>query len=107
MSDAYKIFKQLQEKEKEAQRYKSYEKEDLIDEILELQEREEQLQNNWNELKSWGEKKIENANKYLNDPNENWDEDARGYVLVRKFQLEEMLKQMQELEGKQCHTTLE
>ena len=59
----------------------------------------EQLQNNWNELKSWGEKKIENANNYLKDPNENWDEDTRGYVLARKFQLEEMLKKMKELEN--------
>lgn len=56
------------------------------------------LENNWNELKSWGEEKIKNANKFLNDPNKNWDEDARGYVLARKFQLEEMLKVMQELE---------
>lgn len=58
----------------------------------------EQLQNNWNELKKWAEERIKNANKCLNDPNENWDEDANGYVLARKFQLEETLKKMQELE---------
>lgn len=59
----------------------------------------EQLQNNWNELKKWAKERIENANKCLNDPNENWDEDTNGYVLARKFQLEETLKKMQELEG--------
>ena len=58
-----------------------------------------QLQNNWNELKKWCKETIENANKCLNDPNENWDEDANDYVLARKFQLEETLKKMQELEG--------
>lgn len=57
------------------------------------------LQNNWNELKKFVKERIKNANKCLNNPNENWDEDTNGYVLARKFQLEEMLKAMQELEG--------
>lgn len=43
MSDAYKIFKQLQEREKEAQQYKKYEREDLIDEIINLQQENQQL----------------------------------------------------------------
>lgn len=66
----------------------------------ELTEHAEQLQNNWNELKKTIEEKIENANKFLSNPNESWDEDTRGYVLARKFQLEEILKQMQELENR-------
>jgi len=63
MSDAYKIFRQIQEKDKKAKQYTNYEKEDLIDEITELQEREEQLQNNWNELKNW----LDNICFYDND----------------------------------------
>lgn len=59
----------------------------------------EKIEKNWKELKKWAEERIKNANKCLNDPNENWDEDANGYVLARKFQLEETLKKMQELEG--------
>ena len=77
-----------------------FEKEmELAPERINLRNENLKLRNNWNELKSWGEKKIENANNYLKDPNENWDEDTRGYVLARKFQLEEMLKQMKELEN--------
>lgn len=52
----------------------------------------------WNSLKDWIKERIKNANKCLNDPNENWDEDANGYVLARKFMLEETLKHMGELE---------
>lgn len=48
MSEAYKIFMQLQEKEKQAQQYKSYEREDLIDEIINLQQENEQLQDRIN-----------------------------------------------------------
>jgi formylmethanofuran dehydrogenase subunit E-like metal-binding protein len=43
MSDAYKIFRQIQEKAEKSKKYNGYEKEDLIDEIIELQESEEQL----------------------------------------------------------------
>ena len=46
MSDAYKIFRQLQEREKEAQQYKKYEREDLIDEIINLQQENQQLKEN-------------------------------------------------------------
>ena len=38
MNDSYKIFRQLQERQKEYQQYASYEKEELIEEILELQQ---------------------------------------------------------------------
>lgn len=48
MSDAYKIFRQLQEKEKQAQQYKNYEREDLIDEILNLQQENDQLKDRIN-----------------------------------------------------------
>jgi hypothetical protein len=58
MSDNYKIFRQIQEKDQKRKQYTNYEREDLIDEIIELQEREEQLQNNWNELKKWLEEKM-------------------------------------------------
>ena len=71
---------------------------ELFRDYIELILKNERLQNNWNELKKWLEERIKNANKCLNDPNENWDEDTNGYVLARKFQLEETLKKMQELE---------
>ena len=73
--------------------------EELRNDYIELARSEDQLQNNWNELKKWAKERIKNANKCLNDHNENWDEDANGYVLARKFQLEETLNKMQELEG--------
>ena len=53
----------------------------------------------WNKLKDWINERIENANKHLNDPNENWDEDTNGYVLARKFMLQETLTEMNKLEG--------
>lgn len=72
--------------------------EQLKIQISAREEKYRKLENNWNEVKKWSEKRIENANKYLNNPTKYWDEDSRGYVLARKFQLEELLKTMQELE---------
>lgn len=51
MSDAYKIFKQLQEREKEAQQYEKYEREDLIDEIIDLQQENQRLKEENERLK--------------------------------------------------------
>lgn len=51
MSDAYKIFRQLQERKKETQQYKSYEKEDLIDEIINLQQENQQLKEEKEKIK--------------------------------------------------------
>lgn len=70
----------------------------LVNAFNEVCMKYDKSQNNWNELKEWAEERIKNANEYLNDPDKNWDEDANGYVLARKFQSEETLKKMQELE---------
>lgn len=58
------------------------------------------IQNNWNELKEFIEKRIENADKHLNDPNENWDEDTVYYTLAGKSELQNILNKMQELKEK-------
>ena len=41
--DSYKIFRQLQEREKRANPYKFYDKDELIDEILKLEDKIEQI----------------------------------------------------------------
>lgn len=44
--DTYKIFRQLEERSKRANPYTFYDKDELIDEILKLED-------NWNELEEW------------------------------------------------------
>lgn len=48
--DAYKIFRQLEERSKRANPYTFYDKDELISEILKLEDEISQLTNNWNEL---------------------------------------------------------
>ena len=50
------------------------------------------------------EDKICIANKVLDEPEE--DEEVRGYVLARKFMLEEILSKYQEIIGKDINVTI-
>lgn len=59
--DAYKIFRQLEERSKRANPYTFYDKDELIDEILKLEDELDQLTNNWNELEKYI---IENKDYY-------------------------------------------
>ena len=56
--------------------------------IVELQQENKQLKDNWNELKEYTQEKYDNPS---------WASCGARYVLEK----------MQELENKQCHTTLE
>ena len=55
------------------------------------------LENQQKEFISYLKDKLRIANEVLDDPEE--DEEARGYVLARKFMLEEILSKYQEIMG--------
>lgn len=55
------------------------------------------LENQQKEFIEYLEDKLRIANEVLDDPEE--DEDTRGYVLARKFMLEEILSKYQEIMG--------
>lgn len=48
--DTYKIFRQLEERRKRRNPYTFYDRDELVDEILKLEDNLDQLTNNWNEL---------------------------------------------------------
>ena len=61
MKDAYKIFKELEERNKRANPYKFYDKDELIDEILKDEDEIERLNNIINELEKDFERKIQSC----------------------------------------------
>ena len=52
-TDTYKIFRQLEERQKRANPYKFYDKDELIDEILKSEDEIEKLNNIINELEKY------------------------------------------------------
>lgn len=62
MKDAYKIFKELEERNKRANPYKFYDKDELIDEILKDEDEIERLNNIINESAEELQKIIDEVN---------------------------------------------
>ena len=87
--EAKELKKQLEEKENIACNWK--------DSCLENAGKIEILENQLKEFISYLEDKICIAGKVLDKPEE--DEEVRGYVLARKFMLEEILSKYQEIIG--------
>ncbi len=67
------------------------------EELKQLKEENQSLENQQKEFLNYLKDKLCIANKVLDDPEE--DEDTRGYVLARKFMLEEILSKYQEIMG--------
>ena len=93
---AKELKKQLEEKENIACDWK--------DSCLENAGKIEKLENQQKEFIDYLEDKIYIANKVLDEPEE--DEEIRGYVLARKFMLEEILSKYQEIIGKDINVTI-
>lgn len=66
-------------------------------ELKQLKEENQSLENQQKEFLKCLEDKLCIANKVLDNPEE--DEDTKGYVLARKFMLEEILSKYQEIIG--------
>ena len=81
MKDAYKIFKELEERNKRANPYKFYDKDELIDEILKDEDEIERLNNIINELEEYLNKVIETSSE------------------MESITCSFVLKQLQELKG--------
>ena len=68
-----------------------------MDRQMKLSDKLEQLQNNWNELKEY----------CLNEQIPEEYDEYNSYIEFSNNVYENVLNKMQELENKQCHTTLE
>ena len=93
--EAKELKKRLEEKENIACDWK--------DSCLENVGKIEILENQQKEFIDYLEDKICIANKVLDEQEE--DEEVRGYVLARKFMLEEILSKYQEIIGKDINIT--